>query len=60
MTDPRLFRQVADLVDRLRDLPPGDASNDLRERFLALIKHLEAQGLIPRLGCVSTFCEWPR
>ena len=31
MTDPRLFQQVANLVDRLRDLPPGDASNDLRE-----------------------------
>jgi hypothetical protein len=47
MTDPRLFQQIATLVDRLRDLPPGDASNDVRERCLALIKHLEAQGLIP-------------
>jgi hypothetical protein len=47
MSDPRLFRQVANLVDRLRDLPPGDAGNDLREQCLALIRRLEAQGLIP-------------
>jgi hypothetical protein len=47
VTDPRLFRQVSNLVDRLRDLPPGDACNDLREQCLALIKHLEALRLIP-------------
>jgi hypothetical protein len=57
MTDPRLFQQVANLVDRLRELPPGDASNDVRERCLALIKHLEALDLIPTGWDVLSACS---
>jgi hypothetical protein len=47
MTDARLFQQIAQLVDRIRDLPPSDASNDVRERCVALLRHLEALDLIP-------------
>jgi hypothetical protein len=47
MTDLLLDQIIIGLADASRDLPPSSATDDVRARLVELIRHLEAEGLIP-------------
>jgi hypothetical protein len=48
MPDSKLYHLVIDLVDAARDLPAGDATHQVRDRLIEVIRHLESQDLIPQ------------
>jgi hypothetical protein len=47
MTDLVLDQIIVSLADASRDLPPSCATDDVRARLVELIRHLEAESLIP-------------
>jgi hypothetical protein len=46
MNEMKIHRLVADLADRIRDLPRSDVSEDVRQRCMELIRQLNAHGLV--------------
>jgi hypothetical protein len=46
MNDTQIHKLVANLADRIRDLPRSDASADVRQLCLELIRQLNVEGLI--------------
>jgi hypothetical protein len=47
MTDLFLDQIIVSLADASRGLPPSSATDDVRARLVELIRHLQAEGLIP-------------
>jgi hypothetical protein len=46
MPDSQLTKLLIALTDATRDLPDGHATNNVRDRVIDVIRHLESQKLI--------------
>ena len=42
MGDDTLLRLMIDLADRIRDLPDNNVADDIRQRCIAVIQHLQS------------------
>jgi hypothetical protein len=48
MPDPRLRQLVNDLANAIHEIPSGEPHQNVVDRFLALITHLESTGQLKR------------